>query len=207
MEERLKHYIDGMFRDVPKTERAENIKCEILQNLIDRYRDLKAEGKDDEEAYAVAISSAGDLSGIVADLKGEKDYSYEYEKKYEGLTEKQRRRERKKCRRFAAVYWPVVVCFYFLISFLFRFWAYSWLIFIAAVTVENLYGFGVYKTDVRRRRNSLYSAIWTGLTVVYFAVSFLTMRWDVTWLIFIMGIALNNVVGALVFHNNDEGDD
>lgn len=99
MEEKIKSYVEGVFRDVPKSERAENIKSEILQNLTDKYRDLKREGRDDEEAYAIAISSGGDLSGIVADLKGENvKYSYAYEKQFEKMYDKQYKREKKKMR-------------------------------------------------------------------------------------------------------------
>lgn len=97
MENRIRDYIESVFRDVPESERAENIKSEILSNLLDKYHDLKNSGKTDEEAYAMAISSGGDLSGIVSDLKGEKvKYSYAYEKQFERMYEKQYKREKKK---------------------------------------------------------------------------------------------------------------
>lgn len=121
MEEKIRQYIEGVFREVPESERSANIKCEVLQNLLDKYADLKSEGKSDDEAYAVAISSGGDLSGIVADLKGETvPYSYSYEKQFEKVYEKQYRREKKKCSRFDSLLWPLVTCAYLLFSFFVR---------------------------------------------------------------------------------------
>lgn len=77
MEERIKNYIESVFRGVPQTEHSESIKNEILQNLLDKYHDLKNEGRNDEEAYAIAISSGGDLSDIVADLKSRQYFGRE----------------------------------------------------------------------------------------------------------------------------------
>ena len=36
MEEKLKDYMENLFRDVPDTEQAREIKEEILQNITDR---------------------------------------------------------------------------------------------------------------------------------------------------------------------------
>lgn len=71
MESKIYDYIESVFRGIPQTERATTIKSEIFQNLVEKYRDLKQEGKSDDEAYAIAISSGGDLTGIAADLRGE----------------------------------------------------------------------------------------------------------------------------------------
>ena len=209
MEEKIKSYVEGVFRDVPKSERAENIKSEILQNLTDKYRDLKREGRDDEEAYAIAISSGGDLSGIVADLKGENvKYSYAYEKQFEKMYEKQYKREKKKCAAFSSCLWPLTICIYFLISFLIPgIWGISWVIFILAAAINNLYAFFVFKSNPRRKSQALKSGVWIAIAALYLILSFTTGRWDITWLIFILGIAVSNLLHAISGKNEDGYDE
>ena len=206
METRIRTYIDGVFRDVPVTERSESIKSEILQNLLDRYRDLLADGRSEEEAYAMAISSGGDLSGIAADLKGEGvGYSYAYEKQFDRYYEKEYRKEKKKCAIFNGWFWPLVVCVYLCYSFLVSgAWSYSWILFIAASAVSNLYAYLTIKSNRKERRAAAGGAIWTGIVTVYFVLSFLTRRWDVTWLVFILGVALSRILSALEESKNKE---
>ena len=45
MEDKLRAYMDYLFRDVKPTRKSVELKEEILQNLIDKYRDLLAEGR------------------------------------------------------------------------------------------------------------------------------------------------------------------
>ena len=209
MESKIYDYIESVFRGIPQTERATTIKSEIFQNLVEKYRDLKQEGKSDDEAYAIAISSGGDLTGIAADLRGENvPYSYSYEKQFEKVYEKQYKREKKRCNTFYSWYWPVVACVYLLVGFLIRgAWAYSWILFLAAAAGANLYRFFVVKSNVRARRSGLSGAVWTGPVAIYFILSFATMRWDVTWLVFLLGVAASNILHAVIFHSGDSEDD
>lgn len=209
MESKIYDYIESVFRGIPQTERATTIKSEIFQNLVEKYRDLKQEGKSDDEAYAIAISSGGDLTGIAADLRGENvPYSYSYEKQFEKVYEKQYKREKKRCNTFYSWYWPVVACVYLLVGFLIRgAWAYSWILFLAAAAGANLYRFFVVKSNVRARRSALNGAVWTGTVAIYFILSFATMRWDVTWLVFLLGVAASNILHAVIFHSGDSEDD
>ena len=209
MEEKIQSYVNGVFRDVPKSERAETIRSEILQNLLDKYRDLKKEGKDDEEAYAIAISSGGDLSGIVADLKGENvKYSYAYEKQFEKVYDKQYKREKKKCATFSSCLWPITVCFYLIFSILVpQVWSFSWVIFILAAAVNNLFAYFVFKSNPKRKNDALKGTVWLGIVSLYLILSFTTRRWDITWIIFILGIAVSNLVRALTGKDEDGWDD
>ena len=206
MEEKIKNYVEGVFRDVPKNERSESIRSEILQNLTDKYRDLKKEGKNDEEAYAIAISSGGDLSGIVADLKGENvKYSYTYEKQFEKMYDKQYKKEKRKCAAFSSCLWPLTVCLYFVISFLIPgIWGVSWIIFIAAVAINNLFAYFTIKSNPKRKSDALRGALWVGIVTLYLILSFATSRWDITWLIFLLGVALSNLFRA-VTGKDEEG--
>lgn len=50
MENKLRAYMDHLFQDVPNTKKAVEVKEEILQNIVDKYHDLVAEGKSEEAA-------------------------------------------------------------------------------------------------------------------------------------------------------------
>ena len=57
---------------LPERKNCEDIRQEILQNTLDRYDDLVAQGKSPESAYRQAISGIGDISEI---LSGEQTFT------------------------------------------------------------------------------------------------------------------------------------
>ena len=68
LEEQLKQHMDRLFAAAPKTREADDLKEEMLQNVIDKYHDLLAEGMAPEEAYRNAICGIGDISGLISQL-------------------------------------------------------------------------------------------------------------------------------------------
>lgn len=68
MEENLRTHMDNLFEVVPKTDENLELKEEILQNLIDKYHDLLNEGKSEEVAFSIAISSVGDIRELLGDM-------------------------------------------------------------------------------------------------------------------------------------------
>ena len=71
MEDKLRAHMDHLFREVPLTKKSVELKEEILQNLVDKYHDLIAEGKSEEAAYNIAVASVGDISELLDSLKEE----------------------------------------------------------------------------------------------------------------------------------------
>ena len=61
MREQLQQYVELLFAGAKD---CEDIRQEILQNTLDRYDDLIAEGKVPEAAYRLAISGIGDINEI-----------------------------------------------------------------------------------------------------------------------------------------------
>ena len=62
MREQLIQYVNALFageRD------KEDVKDEILQNTLDRYDDLVAQGKTQQAAYSLAIAGIGDVSELL----------------------------------------------------------------------------------------------------------------------------------------------
>lgn len=62
MREQLISYVDLLFAG---TDNAGDIKQEILQNTLDRYDDLLSQGKSAQAAYSLAISGIGDISELL----------------------------------------------------------------------------------------------------------------------------------------------
>lgn len=62
MKEQLTQYVNLLFAG---NDDAEEIRQEILQNTLDRYDDLIAQGKSPESAYRQAISGIGDVNEIL----------------------------------------------------------------------------------------------------------------------------------------------
>ena len=68
MENRLREYMDDLFGEIPPTKQAVELKEEILQNLIDKYHDLLAEGKSPEAAFNISVASVGDVDELMSGL-------------------------------------------------------------------------------------------------------------------------------------------
>lgn len=64
MREKLKAYVNSLFRNAPDTPRNRELREEILQNTLDRFDDLVAGGYSEESAYAQAVASIGDVSQL-----------------------------------------------------------------------------------------------------------------------------------------------
>lgn len=62
MRQQLIQYVNLLFAGAPD---CEDMKQEILQNTLDRYDDLIAEGKVPEAAYRLAITGIGDINEIL----------------------------------------------------------------------------------------------------------------------------------------------
>ena len=62
MREQLIQYVSLLFAGA---ENCEDTKQEILQNTLDRYDDLIAQGKAEEAAYRLAITGIGDINEIL----------------------------------------------------------------------------------------------------------------------------------------------
>lgn len=71
MEPRLREYIENLFAGAPHTKQSYELREEIIRNTIDRYHDLIAEGKTENDAYNLAIAGIGDISELVEALGGE----------------------------------------------------------------------------------------------------------------------------------------
>ena len=64
----IRNYLDNMFRNLPNTEAVRRAKSELLQMMEDKYEELIAEGKTENEAVGVVISEFGNLDELAESL-------------------------------------------------------------------------------------------------------------------------------------------
>ena len=64
MREKIRVYVDELFSDAALTIRNAEVQQEILQHTLDRYDDLIAAGKSEQEAYDEAVGGIGDVSEL-----------------------------------------------------------------------------------------------------------------------------------------------
>jgi uncharacterized protein YjbI with pentapeptide repeats len=68
MNEKLTNYVNGVFAPYEGVKSAAELKADLLSDLQERFRELKAEGKDDETAFEMTIESIGDIEQTVQEV-------------------------------------------------------------------------------------------------------------------------------------------
>ena len=223
MEDKLRAYMDYLFRDVKPTRKSVELKEEILQNLIDKYRDLLAEGKTPEAAYNIAVASIGDMDELLAGLNDE----LSFEKEVSG--EQLERGKKKSALLVSAAVMMYILCLLppILLSgtrleenlapalmFLMIACGTGLLIYdhmtkpryrkVDDTIVEEFKEWKDQADSDRRAMKALSSALWSIITVIYIIISFWTMAWHITWVIFLIGAAVEGIL-KVVFELKRQG--
>ena len=223
MEYTIRSYVDELFKDVPDSQRAYEMKVELIQNLLDKYNDLVASGKSEEDAYNITIYGIGDISELLDELKRQEteNRSSQFgETYYEALAYFKRRSA-----AFIAggtmlcVFRVIPVIVLSVISILIGM---KFLIGIGVAVMLLFVGIAValfvWNESTKpkpedppemimdlyaRRKNKAVSFVkifdasyWSLLLAAYFLLSFFTGRWDITWIMFIVGPAVSAIVHA-----------
>jgi len=68
MNEKLTDYLNGVFAPYDGVKSVAELKADLLSDLQERFRELKAEGKDDETAFEMTIDSIGDIEQTVQEV-------------------------------------------------------------------------------------------------------------------------------------------
>ena len=205
MREQLIQYVELLFAGA---ENCEDTKQEILQNTLDRYDDLIAEGKTPEAAYRLAITGIGDINEIL----GRKDAVLP------AMPETAARKDAGRDTPVKKLLRAIAVGLYILCPLpLFvlgeigmdTFGLCGTLCFVAVATVLIILGSKKADNDADKKEDdaeepkselgkSVSSLVWAIGLAVYLIVSFLTMAWHVTWVIFPILGAVNALVCALI---------
>lgn len=217
MEDKLRAYMDHLFRDVKPTRKSVELKEEILQNLVDKYHDMIGEGRTPEAAYNIAVASIGDMDELLAGLHGTSSAGNL------SVTKE----DLEKGRRKSAVLISIAVMMYImsilppilLSDTVFENRLAPALMFImiavatALIIYNNMTKPRYHRTDdsiveefkewqeqtdsSRRAMRAISSALWAVIVVIYIIVSFWTMAWHITWVIFLIGVAVEGILKAI----------
>ena len=220
METKIRQYMDELFHEVPVNRQSVEVKEEILQNITDKYHDLLKEGKSEEAAYNIAIASIGDLTELLESLKGtdtpeENSIIFQYNewKKHSAL-----RVSIAVALYIFSVIPPIIVdmagvnenigaiglCVIAAIATAILVYNYSSKPITPSDTqnvnnsmADNLKSQQESKSIQRKAMKDITKAIWAVTLVLYFVISFSTMAWHITWVLFLMAVALRYVISAI----------
>lgn len=68
MNDKLNEYVDGVFAPYEGTRSVSELKTDLLADLQERFRELRAEGKDEATAFELTVESIGDIEETVQEV-------------------------------------------------------------------------------------------------------------------------------------------
>ncbi|MEL3907221.1 MAG: permease prefix domain 1-containing protein [Treponema sp.] len=74
--EKIITYVNNVFSAFPHTEEAARLKMQFIDTLIEKYQAFLAEGKNEHEAFGMAIAGFGDIEEIKKTLNPEQSEPY-----------------------------------------------------------------------------------------------------------------------------------
>lgn len=66
---KIKNYVDELFKDVGKTRKSEELKEELVADLEEKFQDLMNSGKNEKDAYNEVIRGIGDVDELLESLR------------------------------------------------------------------------------------------------------------------------------------------
>lgn len=217
MKQKLTEYVDALFRSAALTVRNAELKEEILQNTLEKYDDLIADGKTPDEAYQAAVDGIGDISQLIEPAyvpprppekpairvqKGEKSVliqDNDEDMDDEALYDADLKRRKKLLSNATGAIWLVAVALYFLWSFTSGWWHITWVVFLITPGVTMLLEAIFYWNVPKKRkkvRGNLIGTMWMLVLTLYFVISFASGAWHITWVMFLIASALSCMMNA-----------
>lgn len=207
---KFRERLDDLFLNAPKTHRAMELKEELLANLMDKYNDLLSSGMSEQDAFNITISGIGDIDDLIAGLK--KNNSFDYEK-----NEEQRKKRALLISVAVAMYIMSVGILIFLNEVLNvndGIAVFIMLTIDAAATGIIIYSsishpkylksddtivedFKEWKSSTNADKEvlkSIKAIVWLVIVALYFFLSFQLEIWAFSWIIFIIGAAIEKII-------------
>lgn len=203
MREQLIQYVNLLFAGAPD---CDEMKQEILQNTLDRYDDLIAEGKVPQAAYRLAIAGIGDLGEILGTTPQQAPvYTRAPKPQSDGDTDKKKLMRAIAVAMYILCPTPLIVLSEFGLEIiglcgLLAIVAVATLLIILGAKKEPEEEFHVPQTMTPEMelRGSIDKLVTTVGVIAYFAISFTTRQWHITWLIFPIIGAVKGLIHAVL---------
>jgi len=210
MEDKIRRYVEDLFAETAPTKKAVELKEEMIQNLQDKYSDLITDGKTQEAAYNIAVAGIGDISALLAELESE------FTVRAPDTFEPEMARRFSAMLTAIAVMMYILSPLPFIILAMFgsqnpwRIGIPVMFLMIAGATGLIVFNyltkprrrkgsdtmvdeFREWRSDTQQRkslRRAISSALWAVIVALYFIISFWTFAWHLTWIIFLIGAAV-----------------
>lgn len=216
MNSKIKNYVEVLFSDIPRSKKANELKEELLSNMSERFEDYIQGGKTENQAYSLVISSLGDIDEMLVEVMPSDEFlkSANY----------YRKRNAKNTAISVAMYIIGVVFligfaaigdfmgnedFYAIIGLLIM------LLISAVATGIIIYSnmsmpleYKDYNKEITkefkdidskhgRLLKNIVSIYWLIATFIYLAISFITMRWEITWIIWILAAVFESIIKTI----------
>ena len=205
MREQLQQYVELLFAGAPD---SEDIKQEILQNTLDRYDDLIAQGKVPEAAYRLAITGIGDINEILGSAAQviPAAPAREVHPEEDAAAAKRKRTRAIAIGLYILCIIPLIVLSSFGLDILGLCATLSIVAVATVAIIQNQEPDDEEEVHQSRKpdsprgelHKSIRSLIGIITLIVYLAVSFLTGAWNITWLIFPLSGAVKGLVRAIL---------
>lgn len=212
MNEKIRIYVNNLFKEAPNTKAVNDMKDEIISNAVDKYNDLIEEGKNDKEAYEKVILEIGNIDEIVSELAKEDPIKREY-------YEKSRKKTALVVSISVGLYiLSLIACIvldelnmpdFIIASSLFTLAGIPTCLLIyhfmskpkykkyEETMVEDFKEWKDKKDNNKEIKGAISSIIWTITVIVYLLVSFTFGIWYISWIIFIIAVLIENIVNLL----------
>ena len=188
MREQLRQEVLRRFAGAPDTQQARDLRDEILSNTLQRYDDLLAGGKSEQEAYASALESIGDVEELLSSLP--RTAQAEPVREAQPKAEAPEKEPRSRGMRIAcAIVWPCTALLAVVIG---------WAVFPFAAALLHVAESVILLARGRRAGWRLVDGLLRlCICVLYAVLTAATGKWIVTWLVFPIGAALGGVLSSV----------
>ncbi len=214
MIEKFRVRLNELFENAPQTSRARELKEELLGNLIDKYNDLLANGKSEEDAFNITIAGIGDISELIKGLNDSDQFNPEQMKK-----------DREKRALILSISIGMYIMGLVILIMLSEVFGVNDNIAVCIMlTIDALATCLIIYNTVSRPKyikaddtiveefkewksasntekeviKSIRSIMWDIITILYFLLSLTLHSWSFTWIIFLIGSAIDRII-TLIF--------
>ena len=211
MNRKIKNYVDVLFNDVPKTRKAAELKEEILADLNEHFEAHISEGKSENQAYTEALGDMGDIDELLSSLTPERELKPKIDEY------RIKKAQNTSIAVMLYIFGVILLCALPAISNIFGIWdedkagITGFILMLVCVAVAT--GLLVYtkmsvpqdvepfltkkegsEFDVSTSQGRYWAGLsklyWMIVTIIYLGISFLTMSWHITWLIWLIASAV-----------------
>ena len=209
MKDKLRSYVEKLFEDAPKSSKTIELKEEILQNVMDKYNDMISEDKTEEAAYNIAIANIGDVGELISSINEDRSKKVSTDD-----IDSARKKSALLVSGAVVLYISCLVPVFIFQNvngvigmFLFIAFATGMLVYNECTkptytkkdetVVEEFKAWKEQQSEKTRAIKAISSALWAIVTTIYIIISFLTGAWYITWVIFLIGTAIENIIKAV----------